>query len=383
MKRGRVLVTGMMFYRPVAGVVYQVLHYLLGLERLGYDAYYVELADWWTLDPRTGEISADPSGSVEVVKPIMERYGFGNRWALRSQDSEMGITDRTLRDLVRSADALLNVTGQWLHDDLLECPLKIYIETDPLSAQIDVANGDAKTIEHLNAHDLHFTFGETIGGPDFPVPLERFEWLPTRQPVALDLWATTEPPSRALMTTVTSWHSDNKDRVWNGETYFWTKDREFEPFLSLPQLRPARFEMAVVGQPGVANTLRSMGWRVEEAAVISAQIDDYRAYISSSWGEFTVARDQYVRPRTGWFSDRSACYLAAGRPVITQETGFSDIIPTGHGLFAIESLEDALAAFDAIDEDPTGHQDAARAIAAEYFEATTVVGDLLERAGLV
>jgi len=282
MKRGRVLVTGMMFYRPVAGVVYQVLHYLLGLERLGYDAYYVELADWWTLDPRTGEISADPSGSVEVVKPIMERYGFGNRWALRSQDSEMGITDRTLRDLVRSADALLNVTGQWLHDDLLECPLKIYIETDPLSAQIDVANGDAKTIEHLNAHDLHFTFGETIGGPDFPVPLERFEWLPTRQPVALDLWATTEPPSRALMTTVTSWHSDNKDRVWNGETYFWTKDREFEPFLSLPQLRPARFEMAVVGQPGVANTLRSMGWRVEEAAVISAQIDDYRAYISSS-----------------------------------------------------------------------------------------------------
>jgi hypothetical protein len=294
----------------------------------------------------------------------------------------MGITDRTLRDLVRSADALLNVTGQWLHDDLLECPLKIYIETDPLSAQIDVANGDAKTIEHLNAHDLHFTFGETIGGPDFPVPLERFEWLPTRQPVALDLWATTEPPSRALMTTVTSWHSDNKDRVWNGETYFWTKDREFEPFLSLPQLRPARFEMAVVGQPGVANTLRSMGWRVEEAAVISAQIDDYRAYISSSWGEFTVARDQYVRPRTGWFSDRSACYLAAGRPVITQETGFSDIIPTGHGLFAIESLEDALAAFDAIDEDPTGHQDAARAIAAEYFEATTVVGDLLERAGL-
>ena len=160
------------------------------------------------------------------------------------------------------------------------------------------------------------------------------------------------------------------------------KDREFAPFLGLPELRPGRFEMAVVQQPGVADTFRTRGWLVKDAAVVSAQVDRYRDYITSSWGEFTVARDHYVRPRTDWFSDRSACYLAAGRPVITQETGFSDVLPTGRGLFAVTSVEEAIAAMDAIDSDPADHQEAARDIAAEYFDATVVVGDLLERAGL-
>jgi hypothetical protein len=128
--------------------------------------------------------------------------------------------------------------------------------------------------------------------------------------------------------------------------------------------------------------LRDHGWRLTGAGAISRDLDRYRGYIQQSRGEFTVARDQYVRPRTGWFSDRSACYLAAGRPVITQETGFSKFLPTGRGLFGFSSMENILAAVDAIERDYAGACRAARGIAAEYFAAEKVVASLMTRAGL-
>src|SRR5262249_30907583 len=184
------------------------------------------------------------------------------------------------------------------------------------------------TIAELEAHDTHFTFGENLGAPDCDVPVGRFRWLPTRQPVVLDLWSPAESAGEAY-NTIATWHNKGKDVTYRGSTYYWTKDREFEKFLDLPRLRPGPFELAAGVDEGARVRLQEHGWRLVHSIPISQDVERYRAYIRGSRGEFTVARDQYVRPRTGWFSDRSACYLAAGRPVITQETGFSKFLPTG------------------------------------------------------
>jgi hypothetical protein len=212
------------------------------------------------------------------------------------------------------------------------------------------------------------------------VPVERRTWLPTRQPVVLDLW---EPIAAAggAYTTIATWRHRN-DVVYEGETYSWSKDREFAKVLDLPCRRHGPFELATSVDAATAARLRGHGWRLTDALAVSREAERYRAYIRGSRAEFTVAKDQNVRLRSGWFSDRSACYLAAGRPVITQDTGFGNVLPTGKGLFAFRDLDDVLAAVDAIETDYEGNRRAAREIAAEYFDAERVVGSLLERAGL-
>jgi len=198
----------------------------------------------------------------------------------------------------------------------------------------------------------------------------------------MDLWAGGPPPASAAYTTITTWHNKGEGVVHRGDTYHWTKDRQFEPFLDLPRRRGARFEVAVDTDVDTSRRLGEMGWSQSSAADASTDVARYRAYITRSRAEFTVARDQYVRPWTGWFSDRSACYLAAGRPVVTQETGFSRVLPTGDGIFPFRTMDDVLAAIDAIETDYLHHCRAAQAIAAEHFSAESVLASLMERARL-
>jgi hypothetical protein len=382
--KGRIIVFGILFWYPLAGVTYQFLHYLLALRRLGYDPYYVEDSGRWVYDPRLNDLTPDATGNLGAVVPILEAHGFAGRWAFRGNYPGgrcYGMSEEAILRLYREADAFLNVTGaQEIREEHLACPRRVYVESDPFASQVKVARGDAGMVAALAAHDTHFTFGENVGQPDCDVPVERFRWLPTRQPVALDLWPVGEGPGAAY-TTITTWHNKGKDVAYRGDTYYWTKDREFEKFLDLPRRRPGPFELAAGVDEGVRRRLHGHGWRQVHSVEVSADVDRYRDYIRRSRGEFTVARDQYVRPNTGWFSDRSACYLAAGRPVITQETGFS-ILPTGKGLFGFRTMEDVLAAVDAVESDYAGNCRAARAIAAEYFAAEKVVGSLMARAGL-
>jgi hypothetical protein len=293
------------------------------------------------------------------------------------------MSDAQVQELYRHADAFLNVTGaQEMRDEHLQCRRRIYVESDPFGSQVRVATGDTATIAALDAHDTHFTFGENLGNPDCGVPVERFRWQPTRQPVVMDLWRHAQPADGAPYTTITTWHNEGKDVTYQDEVFYWTKDREFEHVIDLPRRRSAPFELAAgVDADGQAK-LREYGWRLRRSVDLSASLPGYRGYIQRSRGEFTVARDQYVRPRTGWFSDRSACYLAAGRPVITQDTGFGKFIPTGRGLFAFTTMDDILAAVDAIESDYDRHARAASEIADAYFGAETVVASLMSRAGL-
>lgn len=384
--RGRVIVFGILFWYPLAGVTYQFLHYLIALRRLGYDPYYIEDSGRWIYDPALNDLSPDASPNVGAVVPVLEAHGFAGRWAFRGRYPGgccYGMTDEQILGLYRDADAFLNVTGaQEIHEEHLHIPRRIYVESDPFASQVKVAAGDQATIAALDAHDTHFTFGENIGNRDCGIPLERYRWMPTRQPVVADLWRHRHSAAGAPYTTITTWHNTGKDVTYQGERYYWTKDREFERFLDLPRRRSVPFELAVGVDDATRKRLEEHGWRQRRSIDLSASVTAYRDYIQRSRGEFTVARDQYVRPRTGWFSDRTACYLAAGRPVITEDTGFGKFIPTGRGLFAFTTMEDVLAAIDAIESDYDGHCRAALELAETYFGAERVVESLMARAGL-
>ena len=383
--KGRIIVFGILFWYPLAGVTYQFLHYLIALRRLGYDVYYVEDSGRWIYDPQLNDLSPDATANVKAIAPILEQHGFADRWAFRGVYEGgrcYGMSEKALDDLYETADAFLNVTGaQELRAEHLRVPRRIYVESDPFASQIKVARGDEKMIQTLAQHDTLFTFGESVGSPDCDVPVERFKWLPTRQPVVMDLWAG-PPVGGDTYTTITTWHNKGKDLEYRGDTWYWTKDREFEKFLSLPAKRPVRLELAATVPPDVAEMLNRHGWAVRDSIDLSRSANQYREYITQSRGEFTVARDQYVRPRTGWFSDRTACYLAAGRPVITQETGFSRHLSSGKGLFGFTTMEDIVRAIDAIESDYAGHCRAARGVAQEFFAAERVVASLMDRAGL-
>jgi hypothetical protein len=383
--RGRILVFGILFWYPLAGVTFQFLHFLIGLRRLGYDPYYIEDSGRWVYDPRLNDMSPDAGGNIAAVAPVLDAHGFEGRWAFRGKYPGgrcYGMSEDRIESLYRECDAFLNVTGaQEIREEHLDCKRRIYVETDPVLSQIRVAQGDAGVIRELQAHDTHFSYGENFGAPDCRVPVERFRWLPTRQPVIIDLWQDFPEPAGAPYTTITTW-KNKRDIVWNGETYYWSKDREFEKIIDLPQRAGARFEIAAGVDESVRRLLADHGWGHIDSLDISRDMEKYRAYVGRSRGEFTVAKDQNIRLRSGWFSDRSACYLAAGRPVITQETGFSNILPTGKGLFAFETLDEILAAVDAIESDYAGNCRAAREIAAECFSAEKVIGSLMDRAGL-
>jgi hypothetical protein len=385
--RGKVIVSGILFWYPLSGVTYQFLHYMLGLRRLGWDVYYVEDSARWLYDPKARVITGDASGNVALVAPALAAHGFEGKWAFRGAFAGgqcLGMTEAELKALYREADLLLNVTGaQELREEHMQIPRRLYVESDPFGSQVKLANGDAVLRALVDAHDAWFTFGENLGQSDCTAPLDR-TWLPTRQPIAMELWEPAQVGAAAsTYRTVTTWHNDGKAVTYQGETYHWTKDREFLHYLALPERRPnISVELATDADATARALLEQHRFGVTNALQVSCDAALYRDYICGARAEFTVARDQYVRPNTGWFSDRSASYLAAGRPVITQETGFSKTLPTGRGLFGFRTLDDVLAAIDAIESDYVGHCQAALEIAREYFAAEKVIASLLARAGL-
>jgi hypothetical protein len=389
--RGKVIVFGIAFFYPLAGVTFQFVHYLLGLRRLGYDVYYVEDSERLVYDPILNDTTEDAARNVREIGQILDAHGFAGRWAYRSHYGQRpcyGLSDSALRELYRDADAFLNVTGaQELREEHLQIPTRLYVESDPFAAQVRVAQGDEYWLNLLGAHTHHFSFGENLGQPDCVAPVTRFQWQPTRQPVALDLWSddadSTPASTRTSYTTITTWSNKNNDVEYQGVRYLWTKNIAFEEIIDLPRRRPRdQFCLAVKASEDVRRRLTQHGWRLEDSHVISHDLDAYRRFVVRSRGEFTVARHQYVAGRTGWQSDRSVCFLAAGRPVITQDTGFGKFVPTGEGLFAYATIEDIERALDAIESNYLGHCEAARALAREYFDAEKVIGSVMDRAGL-
>jgi hypothetical protein len=224
-----------------------------------------------------------------------------------------------------------------------------------------------------------------VGTKSFAVPTHGFKWLPTRQPVVTDLWKTRHGPARAaVLTSVANWSTSGlKDITWRGKKYLWSKSREFLRFISAPKKSGEPFELATnIDDAKTRAKFMRNGWRLRCPLQLSVDYRLYRDYIRRSKGEFTVAKDQYVRLNTGWFSDRSGCYLAAGRPVITQETGFTEAYGGKAGLLSFRSMSEIVDAVKAVNSDYAKHSRAARSLAREFFEAEKVVQSILERAGI-
>jgi hypothetical protein len=381
-----VIVSGILFWYPLAGVTYQFLHYLLGLRALGFRVVYIEDSGRWVYDPARREITHDPSGNIARVEPLLRAHGFGDAWAYRGAypgGACFGMTHAQIQALYREADVLLNVTGaQELRDEHMQPRRRLYIETDPFGSQVKLSQGDARLRAVVDAHDTWFTFGENVGTPECLAPVDR-PWLPTRQPIVLDLWTMQPSEASGRYRTLTTWHNDGKEVSYGGELYHWTKDREFLKIAPIAVERPAqRFELASDADAHSRAQLQAHGFELSDALSISSDAERYRAFIAGSRAELTVARDQYTRPNTGWFSDRSACYLAASRPVITQHTGFDQHIPVGRGLFSYRTLEEIATAIDTIESDYEGHCRAARELAREYFAADKVLSQLFAKAQL-
>lgn len=373
---------------PFAGITWLTMPYVVGLERLGFETYYVEAH---AIYPRhfhgTGGDGAE--GAAAYIDRAMRYFGMPpGRFAFQAlhlDGSVWGMSASRLRDLYREAALVINLHGGTEpRPEHYETGRLVLVDTDPVGFQVEVHNGNQEVIDYLEPHSAFFTWGTNFGNPDCGVPLsDRFVYEPTRMPILLDLWESHGRPPGNAFTTIGNWsQAGHDDVVFEGEVYTWTKHTEFEKVIDLPSRSGSAFELALSSiSPEDEKRLLAHGWRVIDALGVSTEIDDYRRYIGSSRGEFTVAKDQNVRLRSGWFSDRSAAYLAAGRPVINQDTGFGNSLPTGEGLFAFSTIDDVLEAVDAIDADYDRHCRQAHAVAREFFDADLVLSKMLAHLG--
>ncbi len=340
--------------------------------------------------PETFEVTDEFDYAAKVLACLARDFDFKNRWAYCARylpgNPTAGLPLKKIRQLYREADAILNICGtQEFNNDLLVSDRILYVESDPGVEQIKIDKGVKSTMEYLRRHRALFTFGENVGTKSFPVPTHGFKWLATRQPVVTGLWKTKRSPASApVFTSVANWSTSGlKDISWRGERYLWSKSREFLRFVSAPAKAGETFELATNIKDSKTRTkFQRNCWRLRCPLQMSVDYWLYRDYIQRSKGEFTVAKDQYVRLNTGWFSDRSACYLAAGRPVITQETGFTKNYGGKAGLLSFRSVGEIVDAVEEVNRDYANHSRAAYDIAREFFEAEKVLKSILDRAGI-
>jgi hypothetical protein len=384
----RAVVTGMIATYPVGGVVWDYGQYALGLERLGFEVTYLEDTGGPTYDPTRGCYGEDPSYGIAFLGRSLAELSprVGRRWHFRAPDGRThGLSPAALAGAVARADLLLNVSGGCLlRDEYMGCPRKVLIDTDPgWNHFVNYPRWDAEPgwqgTHGYRAHDFFLTYAQRLGRPDCPLPGLGLPWRPTRPPVVPDCWEP-EPPGEKW-TTIMTW--DNFRRpIEHGAAAYGTKEREFGRVESLPRRVREPLEVAVGGSGAPVGRWRELGWSVVDSHGVSATAGAYRSYVQASRGEFSVAKNVYAATRCGWFSCRSVCYLAAGRPVVLQDTGFSECVPTGRGLLAFTDLESAARAVESVSADYPDHQEAARALARRHFASDVVLGEVLHLAGL-
>ncbi len=399
----RIVVLGTLVSDAYAGMAWMQMQLTVGLKRLGHDVHYFEVTSSWPYDPIRRSRVCDSDYAVAYLARVAERFGLRDRWAYRRSYLDrkwFGMGRAAAEDLLAHADIVVNVAGATrVSEEELEVGRLVYFGTDPVIHEIAYAGGDPRVVALVDEHDDVVTYGENIGTDVCPVPpLPRLR-ARTRQPVLLDVWQA-GPPARREFTTVGNWAQAGLDVEFLGDVFRWSKHHEFLKFVDLPRRTAQPIELATNLAPSDSNhmdrretaptvglaldtrrRLESNGWRLADGPAFSTDPWRYRDYVQASRGEFTVARDLNVRLRSGWFSERSACYLAAGRPVITQDTGFGTVLPTGEGLFAFTTMDDVLAALETVNADYERHSRAARVIAEDYFRAETVLAGVLRDLG--
>jgi hypothetical protein len=403
MKKLNIVVVGTMASDPFAGMAWMHMQIILGLSRLGHNVYYFEITSTWPYNP-VQQMRVDTTDyAIPYLKKLFADFGIPDMWSFRSSFADkrwFGMSETKSLDMLENADLVFNISGSTrIREEGLKTGRLVYYGTDPVYSEIKYFQGDVDTINFVNEHDDVVTYGENIGNVDCLIPpLPRLR-AKTRQPVLMDFWESSEP-KRDEFTTVGNWKQSGRDLEFLGDTYYWSKHHEFLKFIDLPRRITQTIELAtnlakpdtiIVGEGTEIPTLGidvddyslllSNGWKMTDGPSFSTDPWKYREYILNSKAEFTFAKDQNIRLRSGWFSERSACYLAAGRPVVTQDTGFGSVIPTGTGLFSFNNMDEIINAIDAINSNYKKHSIAAREIASEYFRAEKVMNKVLADLG--
>jgi hypothetical protein len=318
--------------------------------------------------------------AVDYLRPTLLRHGVG-AWTFVDLDGTChGSTLRELEDALDRADFVLNVTDPTWFDELERCERRAYIDGDPMFTQVEMETGQGPRAHAPDCYPVLFTYGVRIGSDDCTIPSGGRDWLPARPVVATSLWHETQPGADAPVTALMHWRAGGSVE-WQGLTYG-HKDRQFMRFADLPVHVPGRrFVVAAGGGKVPKDELSALGWELESPLDASLTVERYGEFIRGSLADLGVAKDAYVASRGGWFSDRSTSFLASGRPVLHQETGFSEWLPTGAGVLAFCDLEQLVERVEELDRDYGRHARAARAIAEEHFEARTVLRGMLEAAG--
>lgn len=404
MKKLNIVVVGTLASDPYAGMAWMHMQIVVGLLRLGHNVYYLETTSTWPYNPEKGMRVDNPDYAVPYLKSVAEKFGIGERWAYRCSFSVnkewFGLNKNKAEDLLANADFVFNISAATLFaQEELKVGRLVYFGTDPVYHEIKYEQGDENVIKIIDEHSDIVTYAENIGNADCLLPpLPRLR-AKTRQPILMDMWQSGEP-TKNVFTTVGNYRQSGRDILYKGETYYWSKHHEYLKFISLPKIINQPIELATnlnvpeklihgsgteVPAYGVAakdyNHLISNGWQLIDGPSLTTNPWTYRDYVIASYGEFSFAKDQNIRLRSGWFSERSACYLAAGRPVITQDTAFDCAIPTGVGLYSFKTMDDIIIAFENIKSDYRKNSSAARELAEEYFKAERVLQKLLKDLG--
>jgi len=385
----KIIVTGLVGQYAFGGVAWDYLQYVLGFRALGHDVWYLEDTGAWAYDPIKQEPSADCSHNIGYLGRVMREFDMGDRWIYRNAADDTyhgGVQPSDVAKILAAADVLANVSGAcWLTDATAAIPLKLFLDGDPMFTQISLAQEpDSEYSQRVRLHERHFSFGMNIGRSDCHIPTAGLNWRPTVQPIALDWWEKTLMPpgtghvADGAWTTVMNWAS-YAPKDFCGQLYG-QKDVEFQDFMQLPELTKETFVLAMgqgVGQQRPTDLLESKRWKIIEPDIYLPDYASYHDFLTNSKGEWSIAKNGYVRSRSGWFSCRSACYLAAGKPVVVQDTGWSEHLPAGDGIMAFRTPEEAASAIDRVAANYAHHCDAARNFARKHFEASRICSALL------
>jgi hypothetical protein len=377
----RILVGSWMVRYPLGGNLSWTLQWLLGFRRLSHDVFMVEKSGYPNscFDPSRGVMGDDCSCGARAVDGLLRRFDLDDRWCYVDAVGEHhGLPRDRVRELLETADLFvdLGTHGAWL-DDLPDRCVTVLVDGEPGATQMKRETRRAAG-EPLPEYDFYYSNGANVGTPRFTGPTAGLPWRHVFNPVVPDLFDLPPPPPDAPFTTVMNWRAHAPFR-YGGRAYG-QKDAEFARFVDLPRRTTVPLEVAVAGKYPEGD-LVGHGWRLRRGHEVTITYDAYRDYIGDSRGEFSVCKNVYVATNSGWFSDRSAAYLAAGRPVVLQDTEFGSVLPTGRGLFAVRTPDEAAAALDQIAGDWGRHSRWARELAAEHLDARRVLGRLVSEVG--
>jgi hypothetical protein len=377
------VVAGSVAQRPGnGGHTWVFLQYLLGFRKLGWDVLFLDrLEPEMCTDSHGRPAAVEDSLNVAYLDRVFRAFGLGDRYAVFHEGGTVGLTRAQVLEEFERAALVMNVNGFFEDEEVLSrAPLRVFFDIDPGFAHMWRALG---LHDAFGGHDTYVTVGESVGQPECTIPTGGLDWITTPQPIVLDEWPASPTRGRAF-TSVGSWRGPFGPIEFEGVTYG-LRVHEFRKFAELPRRVSEPFEIALDIDDADASDvelLRSGGWSLSDPGEVAADPWSYRSYVQGSSAELMVAKNIYVESRSGWFSDRSICYLASGRPVLAQETGFSRHHPVGEGLLAFSTLEEAVDGVERIAREYEQHSRAARRLAEERFESGRVLGGLLANLGV-